>query len=109
MCGSGPLLCCANGGPRQGVLEDLVGALDDENRWVRCYALEAIGNMGAEAAPAVTVVIAQLEPHAAHADAFMRRRAIEALASIGPVADKAVSRLKKISEEDPDQACHRRC
>jgi HEAT repeat protein len=79
-------------------LKALLAALDDENRWVRCFALETIGNLGSEAKSVVPAVAVLLE----HPDAFTRRRAAEALGRIGPAAEKATAALDKASQSDPD-------
>ena len=50
-------------GPRgRGAKQPLVDALKDENHWVRSNAIEALGNMGAEAASAVGALAAFAVP-----------------------------------------------
>jgi HEAT repeat protein len=87
-------------GPRgRGAKPALTAAVKDDNHWVRCYAIEALGNMGAEAASAVGDLVPLLD----HPEAFTRRRAAEALGRIGPPAKQAVAALTMAHDNDRDQ------
>ena len=77
-----------------------MAVLADENNWVRWYAVEALGNMGAEAASAVPALLPLLE----HQDALTRRRAVEALGRIGPPAKAAAAAVQNASQHDADEA-----
>ena len=89
-----------NGRPGQRGQTALVAALADKNNWVRWYAVEALGNMGAEAASAVPALLPLLE----HSDALTRRRAVEALGRIGPPAKAAAAALQNASQPGGDEA-----
>ena len=65
--------------------------------------IEALGNMGAEAASAVDALLPLLE----HPDALTRRRAIEALGRIGPPAKSAAAALQNACQHDPDEAARK--
>lgn len=82
---------------------ELGAALADRNRWVRWYAAEALGNLGAEAACCVEAMI----PLLAHPEDQTRFRAVRALGQIGPSALKAAAAIARLAEQDPDRQVRR--
>ena len=74
--------------------------MTDENRWVRWYSIEALGNMGPEAASEVGVLVPLLK----HPDDYTRRQAVEALGRIGVSARQAISPLMNVLDNDRDTA-----
>ena len=83
----------------RGAKQALVKTLGDRNDWVRWYAIEALGNMGGEAAAAVDALLPLLE----HQAPLTRRRAIEALGQIRPPAKQAAAALVKARDHDADK------
>ncbi len=80
----------------RGAVDSLVIALSDENRWVRWYAIEALGNLGSGGAPGVDPLVKLLS----HEDYGTRQRAATALGQIGPAAKAAAPALKRLSNND---------
>ena len=88
--------------------DSLVRALDDENVWVRCAAMDALGSLGADggsgggppAQPAAGMK--RLAELAASRDSTEQRHAIDALAHIGPAASDALPALETIASESGD-------
>ncbi len=78
--------------------DELVTALDDENRWVRFDAIDALGSLGNDSAPAT----AQLAKLAASHDFTSQRHAIDALGRIGPAARDALPTLETVGAKDID-------
>jgi len=65
----------------------LVDLLDDENAAGRLAAVQALGQLGAKAAPSVQPLLAHLE------DPVLQGGILETLGSIGPASEPAVPRL----------------
>ena len=86
----------------------LAAALSDQNCCVRWYAAEALGKMGANAAPQVNSLVKALE----NPDPVTRRRAAESLGRIADSAKPAIARLaencRKMTKISPSAMPHRR-
>jgi HEAT repeat protein len=78
------------------LVDDLAGAVNDANRFVRSFACKALGNLGADAAPAAEALAAVVR----HEDRFTRLRAAEALARIGVPAKTVIPALKEAMERE---------
>ncbi len=78
--------------------DELIAALDDDNRWVRFDAIDALGSLGGDASSA-TVRLVKL---AASHDFSSQRHAIDALGRIGPAARDALPSLQAVGAEDID-------
>jgi HEAT repeat protein len=78
------------------VLAKVVG---DENRWVRSFACNALGNVGPASAPAVDALLVVVR----HADPYTRRHAIMALGQIGPAALKAKTALQERANDTAEK------
>jgi HEAT repeat protein/uncharacterized Zn finger protein (UPF0148 family) len=78
--------------------DDLLRALNDDSRWVRYSAIDALGRLGGEAGPAAR----RLAELTASPDALEQRHAIDALAHIGPAAADALPQLEAVASKDPD-------
>jgi HEAT repeat protein len=84
------------------LLAEMRGALDDRDGSVRSTAATAIGNLGAEAIPAVPQLLTQLKSDA-HKEA--RETAARALGRIGkatPTEQRLVAPLRTATQEDTD-------
>ena len=84
------------------MLAEMRAALDDRDGAVRSTAATAVGNLGAEAVPAVPQLIAQLKSDA-HKEA--RETAARALGRIGkatPAEKRLVAPLRAATQEDAD-------
>lgn len=83
--------------------DGLVAALDDDNRWVREYAIDALGNLGGEAAPAAKRLAELAAPSDSATSARgTRRHALDALGHIGPEAREVLPALVTIAAGDLD-------
>jgi hypothetical protein len=76
----------------------LVAALDDDDRWVRFAAIDALGSLAGDAAPATN----RLAKLAGSHDFTSQRHALDALGRIGPAARDALPALQTIGAEDID-------
>ncbi len=86
------------GRPGRATRDALIAALDDENRWVRYEAIDALGSLGSDASPAAKRLVAL----AVLPDAFAARHAIDALGHIGPAAADVLPALETIAADNPD-------
>jgi HEAT repeat protein len=73
-------------------VDGLVEMLGDDDAVSRSAAVQALGQMGAKAAPAVPALIARL------GDLSMQMAVMDALGKIGPASTPAVPRLLELSE-----------
>jgi HEAT repeat protein len=78
--------------------DELIAALDDEDRWVRYNAIDALGSQGGDASPAAKRLI----DLAKSLDSSAQRHAIDALAHIGPAARDVLPALETIETDDRD-------
>jgi HEAT repeat protein len=78
--------------------DDLMSVLTDENRWVRLTAIDALGSLDGDAAPA-TKSLAKL---AATHDFTTQGHAVNALGHIGPAARDALPTLETVGKTDID-------
>ena len=91
------------GAAGRGARDSLLTALDDPNEWVRYFAIDARGYLGANGGPAAKRLAEFVAGRPqTPIEAFARRHAIEALGRIGPEARDAAGVLEKAAAEDPD-------
>ena len=78
--------------------DDLIAALEDDNRWVRFNVMDAVGRLGSDGAPATERLAKLASSH----DFTSQRHAIDALGHIGPAARDALPALETVAAEDID-------
>ena len=88
----------AFGGAAQLGVNGLLDLLDDEDAAGRVAAVQALGQLGAQAAPAVEALAAKLK------DPALQSPATEALGKIGPAAAPAVPRLLEAAQSADQRA-----
>jgi HEAT repeat protein len=88
----------SNTPPRQmkSALSSFTGGLRDRHSAVRSYCAKALGNLGAEAGPAVPILAELLRDD----DKYVRQSAAEALGKIGPRAESAIPSLLGALRDD---------
>ena len=77
--------------------------IDDDREWMRLDAVEALGDLGPAAAPAVPELIEFATGRDENTDFWVKREAVRTLGKIGPGARSAVPELQKLAASDEDE------